>query len=85
MLIDSRHGLKANDQEIMEMLDEAAVSYQLVLTKCDKLKSLEVERVLKLTSQEAVKHAAAFSEVLTTSSVDKKGIETLRASIAQFA
>lgn len=85
LLIDSRHGLKANDQEIMEMLDEAAVSYQLVLTKCDKLKPLEVEKVLELTSQEAVKHAAAFSEVLTTSSVGKKGIETLRASIAQFA
>ncbi|AIL12485.1 GTP-binding protein [Candidatus Paracaedimonas acanthamoebae] len=84
VLVDSRHGLKENDREIMEMLDEAAVSYQLILTKCDKLKPLEVEKVLKLTSQEAIKHAAAFSEVLTTSSISKNGIETLRASIAQF-
>jgi GTP-binding protein len=84
LLIDSRHGLKANDQEIMEILDEAAVSYQLVLTKCDKLKPLEVEKILEQTSQEAVKHAAAFPEVLTTSAVSKNGIEALRATIAQF-
>jgi len=84
LLIDSRHGLKANDQEIMEILDEAAVSYQLVLTKCDKLKPLEVEKILERTSQEAVKHAAAFPEVLTTSAVSKNGIEALRATIAQF-
>lgn len=85
LLVDSRHGLKANDQEIMEMLDEAAVSYQLILTKCDKLKPSEVEKVLTLTSHEAAKHAAAFSEVLTTSSMSKNGIESLRMSIAQFA
>ncbi|MBN9342904.1 MAG: YihA family ribosome biogenesis GTP-binding protein [Caedibacter sp. 38-128] len=85
LLVDSRHGLKENDREIMEMLDEAAVSYQLILTKCDKLKPLEVEKVLGLTSQESVKHAAAFPEVLTTSSVSKNGIEFLRATIAQFA
>lgn len=84
LLVDSRHGLKENDREIMEMLDEAAVSYQIILTKCDKLKPLEVEKVLNLTSQEAVKHAAAFSEVLTTSSVSKNGIEILRVSISQF-
>jgi len=85
LLVDSRHGLKENDREIMEMLDEAAVSYQLILTKCDKLKPLEVEKVLGLTSQESVKHAAAFPEVLTTSSGSKNGIEFLRATIAQFA
>ena len=77
LLVDSRHGLKENDR--------AAVSYQLILTKCDKLKPLEVEKVLGLTSQESVKHAAAFPEVLTTSSVSKNGIEFLRATIAQFA
>lgn len=85
LLVDSRHGLKENDREIMEILDEAAVSYQLILTKCDKLKPLEVEKVLEITSHESIKHAAAFPEVLTTSSVSRNGLESLRATIAQFA
>ncbi len=84
LLIDSRHGLKANDLEIMEMLDEAAVSYQLILTKCDKIKPSEVEKILNLTSQEAAKHAAAFPDVLTTSSLSKDGIEVARVTISQF-
>ncbi len=84
LLIDSRHGLKPNDLEIMEMLDEAAVSYQLILTKCDKIKPSEVAKILNLTSQEAAKHAAAFPDVLTTSSLSKDGIEIVRMTISQF-
>ncbi|OJX13028.1 MAG: YihA family ribosome biogenesis GTP-binding protein [Caedibacter sp. 37-49] len=84
LLIDSRHGLKPNDLEIMEMLDEAAVSYQLILTKCDKIKPSEVAKILNLTFQEAAKHAAAFPDVLTTSSLSKDGIEVVRMTISQF-
>ena len=67
VLIDSRHGLKENDRELMDTLDEWAVSYQLIITKADKIKSGALEKVIKATTDEAMKHPAAFPRVLPTS------------------
>ncbi len=83
LLIDARHGVKSSDEEIMAMLDEAAVSYQLVLTKADKLKPYKLETVIAATGIAAGKHPAAFPLVLTTSSQSGDGIAELRASIAK--
>lgn len=82
MLIDSRHGPKKNDEEIMRLLDEAAVSYQVVLTKIDKLKKGELDKVTKLTLSCLAKHPAAFPEIIITSSQKGDGIAELRASVA---
>jgi GTP-binding protein len=81
LLIDSRHGVKPVDAEMMKMLDEAAVGYRLVLTKADKIKASELEAVRAATEAEARKHAAAYPEVLVTSSEVKLGIEDLRAAV----
>ena len=81
LLIDSRHGIKPPDLEMMAMLDEAAVVYRLVLTKADKIKPSELEAVLAGTAAEARKHSAAFPELLVTSSESKAGIEALRAAV----
>lgn len=85
LLVDSRRGLTANDRETMELLDKAAVSYQLVLTKTDKLKPTELADVEKAVLDESKRHAAAYPEVLTTSSVSGLGIADLRASLAALA
>lgn len=82
LLIDSRHGLKASDREIMTMLDKAAVSYQAVLTKADKLKPADLARVIQETGAELGKHPAAHPAVLATSAVEGLGIEELREAIA---
>ncbi len=82
LLIDSRHGIKPNDLEMMAMLDETAVSYQLVLTKTDKCKVKEVEKHQESAMDEIANHGAAFPEVLTTSSEKKDGIEALRTALA---
>lgn len=82
LLIDSRHGLKPSDREIMTMLDKAAVSYQAVLTKADKPKSGDLDKVMRETEAELKKHAAAYPVVLATSAVEGLGIEELRAAIA---
>jgi GTP-binding protein len=81
LLIDSRHGIKKNDIEIMDMLDEAAVSYQAVLTKIDKLSLKEIQQ--RITEIEAVfpKHPALYPEILATSSVKKQGLEELQMAI----
>jgi len=84
LLIDSRHGLKASDREIMTMLDKAAVSYQAVLTKADKPKSGDLAQVLRETEGELKKHPAAHPVVLATSAVEGLGIEELRAAIAEL-
>jgi GTP-binding protein len=84
LLIDSRHGLKSSDREIMTMLDKAAVSYQAVLTKADKPKSGDLSKVIKETESELNKHAAAHPVVLATSAVESLGIEELRAAIAEL-
>lgn len=68
LLIDSRHGIKKVDQDIMEMLDKAAVTYQIVLTKTDKIKCQGISRGKEKTEEEVEKHAAAYVKVLATSS-----------------
>ena len=81
VLIDSRHGVKPVDVEMMQMLDQAAVGYRLVLTKADKVKASDLAAVLAATETEARKHPAAFPEVLVTSSELKMGIDALRAAV----
>ena len=81
VLIDSRHGVKTVDIEMMRMLDEAAVGYRLVLTKADKIKASELAAVLAATEVEARKHSAAFPQVLVTSSEKGMGIAELRAAV----
>lgn len=78
VLIDSRHGVKEVDLDVMKMLDEAAVSYRLVLTKADKIKASDLEKVADATRAEARKHAAAFPDVIITSSEKRMGIDELR-------
>ena len=82
VLIDSRHGIKQPDQDIMQMLDKAAVTFQVVLTKTDKMKTAELEKVLTRVRADLAKHPAAFPELILTSSDKGIGIETLRAVIA---
>ena len=82
LLIDARHGIKAIDHEIHELLDLAAVSYQIVLTKADKLNPYEFADVLAATGEELAKHPAAFPVVLPTSSETGAGMPELRAAIA---
>ena len=81
LLIDARHGVKKNDEEVMDLLDKAAVSYQVVLTKIDKIKEAGGPRVLAETAERVKKRPAAFPEVLTTSSEKNAGIEELRAAM----
>lgn len=84
VLIDSRHGLKKEDLEIMKMLDESAVSYQIVLTKTDKITAGELQKNLTKTSEELAKHAAAMNDILITSSEKKIGLDFLKAEICSL-
>jgi GTP-binding protein len=81
LLIDARHGVKPVDGEMMQMLDEAAVGYRLVLTKADKIKPTELGEVLASVQAEARKHTAAHPDVLATSAETKDGIAELRAAV----
>jgi len=83
VLIDSRHGIKDVDREILEMLDTAAVSYRLVLTKADKIKATELAAVHAATEAEARKHPAAHPEVIATSSEKGLGIADLRTAVLE--
>ena len=85
VLIDSRHGIKAVDRDIMDMLDTAAVSYHLVLTKADKVKPTELESTLAKTVAEAAKHPAAHPHLIATSSETGAGIAELRTAILDAA
>lgn len=85
VLVDSRHGLKESDTEIMTMLDEAAVSYRVVLTKSDKIKVTELAAVEEETLAAIKKHAAAFPQIFPTSAEKGLGIEELRGIIEDFA
>ena len=85
LLIDSRHGIKPPDLEMMTMLDEAAVVYRLVLTKADKIKASELDKVVAETLVEARKHSAAYPELLVTSSETKAGIAELRTAVLEDA
>lgn len=82
VLIDARHGIKAVDQEIMSLLDSAAVTFQCVLTKADKVKAADREKVLTQVRGALAKHPAAYPELVLTSSEKGDGIATLRAIIA---
>ena len=76
LLIDSRQGITKKDLEVMKMLDKAAVSYQIVLTKADKLKSMTLEKIKN--------HTACYPDLLVTSSEKNFGIEAVRAAIAEL-
>ncbi|MBK0327590.1 YihA family ribosome biogenesis GTP-binding protein [Rhodobacteraceae bacterium F11138] len=82
VLIDARHGIKKVDEEILSLLDSAAVTFQCVLTKTDKVKAAERDRVLTQVRHALAKHPAAFPELVLTSSEKGDGIATLRAIIA---
>ncbi len=81
ILIDGRHGMKDSDEEMMDLLDEAAASYTLVLTKTDKVKREELEKHLANITQKLKKHPAAFPEVIKTSATKGFGIENFREMI----
>ena len=81
VLIDSRHGIKPVDQDVLKMLDEAAVSYQIVLTKTDKVKSAALEQITEKVAEMAKKHPAAHPDLIHTSSEKKFGIEELRMAV----
>ncbi|RVT87189.1 YihA family ribosome biogenesis GTP-binding protein [Rhodobacteraceae bacterium CCMM004] len=85
LLIDARHGPKAVDDEIMGLLDRAAVPFQTVLTKADKVKAADRDRILDATRAVLARHPAAFPELVLTSSEKGTGIDTLRAVIAGLA
>ncbi|MCB2128639.1 MAG: YihA family ribosome biogenesis GTP-binding protein [Rhodobacteraceae bacterium] len=85
VLIDMRHGIKAVDEDILTMLDKSAVTFQVILTKADKVRSAEKERVLAQVREALQKHPAAYPELVVTSSEKGDGIETLRAIIASLA
>ena len=82
VLVDTRHGVKAVDQEILTMLDKAAVTFQVVLTKADKVSKADRDAVIAQVQCALAKHPAAYNELVVTSSEKGDGIETLRAIIA---
>ena len=81
LLIDARHGIKPVDAEIMGLLDKAAVSYQLVLTKGDKIKPTALTATARAVAEAAAKHPAAYPHILTTSAEKGDGIAELRAAV----
>lgn len=82
LLIDSRHGFKVTDEAVMEELDKAAVSYQIVLTKTDKSPPDHLKALVDSVTEKLKKHPAAFPEPLLTSSRENEGMEALREIIA---
>ncbi|HWT31311.1 MAG TPA: ribosome biogenesis GTP-binding protein YihA/YsxC [Propylenella sp.] len=85
LLIDSRHGIKDIDLEVMKMLDDAAVSYRLVLTKADKIKATELAEVERRTGEEARRHGAAHPDVIATSGETGLGMDRLRSAVLEAA
>lgn len=85
VLIDSRHGMKEVDREMMQMLDEAAVGYRVVLTKADKVKASDLDRVAEKVADEIRKRPAAYPELHLTSSEKGMGIAALRAALVADA
>jgi GTP-binding protein len=85
LLIDSRHGLKSADEPVMKMLDQAAVSYQVVLTKIDKLTGPQLERCKAETAEALVRHTAAHPELHAVSAFKGNGIPELRATLSALA
>ncbi len=82
LLVDSRHGLKDSDRQIMALLDEAAVSYQIVLTKVDKVKDAALAEISEKVAAETRKHPACHPQLLQTSALKGIGIDGLRAAVA---
>lgn len=82
LLIDARHGIKPVDEEIMALLDSAAVTYQVVLTKADKPRAQELEKILSQVREKLAAHPAAFPEIILTSAEKGEGLASLRAAIA---
>lgn len=82
VLVDARHGVKAVDEEILTLLDRSAVTFQVVLTKVDKINGTERAAVIEQVKGALVKHPASYPEIVVTSSEKGEGIETLRALIA---
>lgn len=83
LLIDSRHGIKDVDEDIMQMLDDAAVSYRIVLTKADKIKASELAEVTRRTADQIRKRPAAHPDIIATSSEKGMGIPELRAAVIE--
>lgn len=84
LMIDSRHGLKPIDHKTMDLLDEAAVCYQIVLTKIDKISAAELQKVINQIMAKMSDHPAMHQRIIATSSTKKTGLENLRAEIAQL-
>jgi GTP-binding protein len=85
VLIDARHGIKKVDEEILGLLDTSAVTFQVVLTKADKVKAGDLDKVMAQVRSALAKHPAAFPEIVLTSSETGDGIDTLRGIIATLA
>jgi GTP-binding protein len=83
VLIDSRHGIKKNDDDVLDLLDKAAVSYQIVLTKTDKIKEAGVPRLIAETAEKIRKRPAAFPGIIATSSEKGNGLDDLRLAITE--
>jgi GTP-binding protein len=81
LLIDARHGIKKNDEDVLTLLDKAAVSYQIVLTKADKIHASKVPALVAGTQEKIRKRAAAFPEIVVTSSEKSAGLEELKAAV----
>jgi GTP-binding protein len=81
LLIDARHGIKSNDEDVLKLLDKAAVSYQIILTKSDKLHETKIEPLVAATLEQIKKRPAAFPEVIVTSSEKRLGLEALHSAI----
>lgn len=84
VLIDCRHGVKAVDEKILTLLDSSAVTFQVILTKADKVKETEREKIISQVREALSNHPAAFPELILTSSEKGWGIETLRSVIASL-
>lgn len=85
VLIDARHGIKKNDGDVLNLLDKAAVSYQIVLTKTDKIKPAQLEKLIGNTHSTILKRPAAYPHVLATSSEKSVGLDDLRQAILHAA
>ena len=84
LMIDSRRGIKKEDEEIMQLLDESAVVYQIILTKIDKISTAELQKVLQTTAEKIKKHGAAMPDIISTSSEKKIGLDLCRAEVCSL-
>ena len=84
LLIDIRHGIKEVDENIMKMLDKAAVSYQIILTKADKVSASQADEMLKSVMDKGRQHVACYPEILVTSAEKKMNIDLLRAQFVKL-